>query len=96
MWGRIEPARTAVVRVGAALDQPGLLHTVDHAAHRDRLDLGPLGQRALVLARVVGDRDQHPPLGPGQPVTAGGGIETLAQQPRDVVEIKPQIVHKER
>jgi hypothetical protein len=31
---------------------------------------------ALVLARVVGDRDQHPPLGPGQPVTAGGGIET--------------------
>ena len=76
----------AVARVRAALDQPGRLQPVDHAAHAHALDLDDVGQAGLVDALAAGQEDQHAPLRAGQAEMARAGIEMGPHQARNVVQ----------
>ena len=78
----MEPPRTAIVGVAAALDQAGLLQPVDDPAQGDRLDIEVIGELDLAQARRARDPRQRPPLRAGHAQRRDPAIERAAQRMR--------------
>ncbi len=78
--GKKKPPNPPVGRIGAALNQSGLLKAVDHPACRDRLDLKHIRKAALIDTGVPMKNCKHLPLRTSYANAACPLIETAPYQ----------------
>src|SRR5271163_2707488 len=78
--------------MGPALDQSFLVQFVEHAYQRDRLDAKPSRNLGLADAFVAGDVEHDCRLltGDRQPHLSRPTLEPPLDQPRDIVDEKPE------
>ena len=97
---QMQPPHAAIGGMRPPLDEPHFLQSVDDPSERNRLDFEQLRQTALMDALVALQIGQNLPLRPRQARTARMLLETLAQQPRNVMHKKTEslaiVIHNVR
>lgn len=90
--------KTAIGGVVATFDQTALLHFVQQAHQRDRLDFKQVGQTLLVNAFMRGQFGQNLPLRARETGCAGPLFEAFTHQTGNVMEDKAEdgLGHRQR
>ena len=67
LGGQVQDPRSSVGGIGHSLDPARLLHAIDNAGERNRLDLQALGIECLVVVRKFLETQQKPSLRGSEP-----------------------------